>query len=109
MTVGSTLQVGQNSQFSEGFDPSVYAAARADLQARKAAKAKAHTGAGGLHDPDCSQVVCCQCGASAQLIKCCLWQVSHTQPYALPLKSQKDAYQKMPLTWICSCRKLSCT
>ena len=44
---GLALQVGQNSQFREGFDPSVYAAARADLQARKAAKAKAHTGAGG--------------------------------------------------------------
>ena len=47
LTTGVALQVGQNSQFSEGFDPSVYAAARADLQARKAAKAKAHTGAGG--------------------------------------------------------------
>ena len=47
LDTGGALQVGQNSQFTEGFDPSVYAAARADLQARKAAKAKAHTGAGG--------------------------------------------------------------
>ena len=51
LDTGGALQVGQNSQFSEGFDPSVYAAARADLQARKAAKAKAHTGAGGAASP----------------------------------------------------------
>ena len=53
--------------------------------------------------------LCVVCGASAQMIKCCLWHVSHTQPFALPLKFQEDAYQKMPLTWLCSCRELSCT
>ena len=67
LKTGLALQVGQNSQFSEGFDPSVYAAARADLQARKAAKAKAHTGAGGRTTHPAVRACVCQCWGSAHM------------------------------------------